>query len=356
MNTILPRTKLRTSSSIKQKYLRVLDLFEKANQDHSLFAQGDKIVVGLSGGADSVSLLLILKRVARSHKLNIFAVHLDHGYHNQSAAQHKFCRDLCKSLSIPFFSKKIALRALVKKRGGSVEEVARLERYRFFGDVCRKVGARRVATAHTLDDQAETVLMRLLRGTGFRGLVAIPWKRREGNFVLVRPLLYCEKSDLTDWLKSEKIGHCDDPTNRDEAFTRNFIRRRLIPLLEKRLNPQTKRALADFQSSFQDGFDFIETHALLLHKKCVSRKRSSVFVDRHMGVRTHTAVVDEMLRMALSDVAGDFLGVGFHHIRQMRNLYLAKDRMGKTLCLPGNLNVVQEKQGLRITRRSRGQR
>jgi tRNA(Ile)-lysidine synthase len=350
LNTIPLRTKLRTSSSIKNNYLRVLDLFEKANQDHSLFLEGDRIVVGLSGGADSVSLLMILKRISRSRHLNIYAAHMDHGYHRQSATQAKFCRDLCHALSVPFYLKRISLLSLAKKNGGSLEEVARFERYRFFGEVCKKTGAKLVATAHTLDDQAETVLMRLLRGTGFRGLVAIPWKRRENNFTLIRPLLYCEKESLVSWLRSEKISFCDDPTNVDEAFTRNFVRRRLIPLLEKRLNPQTKRALADFQSAFQDGFEFIEAHAHALYKKCVSRKGKSVFVDRRAAKKAHPVVADEMLRLALSDVTGDFLGIGFHHIRQMRNLFLAKDRIGKTLCLPGNLKITQEKDGLRIAK------
>ncbi len=350
LNTIPLRTKPRTSSSIKNKYLRILDLFEKANQDHSLFLEEDKIVVGLSGGADSVSLLLILKRISRTRKLSIYAAHMDHGYHGQSATQKRFCRELCRALSVPFYSKRISLLTLSKKRKRSIEEVARYERYRFFGEICRKTGSHLVATAHTLDDQAETVLMRLLRGTGFRGLVAIPWKRRENNFTLVRPLLYCEKADLISWLRSEKIAFCDDPTNVDEAFTRNFVRRRLIPLLEKRLNPQTKRALADFQSAFQDGFEFIELHALKLYKKSASRKGKSVFVDRQGAKKAHPVVVDEMLRLALSEVTGDFLSIGFNHIRQMRNLFLSKDRIGKTLCLPGNLKVTQEKRGLRITK------
>ncbi len=312
--------------------------------------EGDRIVVGLSGGSDSVGLLLILKRISRVRNLHICAAHMDHGFHRQSAVQNKFCRDLCRTLSVPFYSKKISLPALSKKQKGSLEEIARSERYRFFGEICRKTHSSLVATAHTLDDQAETVLMRLLRGTGFRGLVAIPWKRRERNFTLVRPLLYCEKKDIVSWLRSERIAFCDDPTNVDEAFTRNFVRRRLIPLLEQKLNPQTKRVLADFQSAFQDGFDLIESHALRLHKKCVSRKGRAVRVRRSAAVGAHPAIVDEMLRIALSDVTGDFLAVGFHHIRQMRNLFLSKDRIGKTLCLPGNLKVTQEKSGLKISK------
>ncbi len=350
LNTIPPQTKPRTSSSIKKKYLGLLDLFEKASRDHSLFLEGDKIVVGLSGGADSVSLLVILKRISKIRKLKIFAAHMDHGFHRQSTAQNIFCRELCRRLSVPFYSKKINLRALAKKQKRSIEEVARFERYLFFGDVCRKTGADLVATAHTLDDQAETVLMRLLRGTGFRGLVAIPWKRRERKFTLIRPLLYCEKQSLVTWLQSENIKFCEDPTNRDEAFTRNFVRRRLIPLMEKRLNPQTKRALADFQSAFQDGFDFIESHALKLYKKCVSQKGTAVLVNRRAATQAHPVIVDEMLRIAMSDVTGDYLAIGFHHIRQTRNLFLANDRVGKTLHLPGHLKITQEKGGLKITK------
>ncbi len=349
MSTTPLPTKLRTSSSINKKYIQVLDLLERANRDQSLYTKDQKLVVALSGGADSVALITLLKRQEKKYHLKLFAAHLDHGFHHLSAHQSRFCESYCKQLGIPFYTKKIHLALAAKKQKRSIEEAGRIERYRFFSDVCAKTGARHVATAHNMNDQAETVLMRLFRGTGFRGLVAIPWKRRERGFTLIRPMLYCEKSNIISWLKSEKIRFCDDPTNQDQLLTRNFIRLTLIPLLEKRLNPQTKRALVDFQSAFQEGFDFIEASASKLAALYVRKKGNAVFVRNVSRKHPHPAVADEMLRIAMSRLKGDYLGVGFDHIRQMRNLYLGKERIGKKLHLPGQWIVEKRSSGLKIS-------
>src|SRR3954466_3926048 len=213
-----------------------------ANAQAFLQAQGKKrIAVALSGGIDSVVLLHLLK----DHP-GVTAVHVHHGLSPNADAWAAFCRRLCKRWGVPLSVSQVS----VKKKGKGLEAAAREARYAAF----RKLKANVIALAHHLDDQAETVLMNLLRGAGLRGAAGMrPLARFEGK-LLARPLLEIPRKDLESYARLHELEWIEDETNSDESLTRNFLRRRVGPLLETRF-PQWKRSLARAARLFSEKDD-----------------------------------------------------------------------------------------------------
>ena len=208
--------------------------------EHRLVGPGDHVLVALSGGADSVALLrlVLAYRDRESRALRVSACHLDHGIRAAGARDAVFCRELCAALDVPFSEDSADVPGYVASRGVGTEEAARTLRYRFFETAARRIGASVVATAHHADDNAETVLMRVARGTGVRGLGGIPPSRPlagEGEARLIRPLLNQRAEALRDRLRSLDQPWREDATNRDTRHTRNHARHVLLPALSESL-------------------------------------------------------------------------------------------------------------------------
>ena len=196
---------------------RFLALVEK----RELIRRGDRVLVALSGGVDSVVLLHLLHGAANELGIELRAAHFDHAMRHDSAADADWVAGLCRAWDVPLMRERAA-------RPLYGEADARTERYRFLHDALAESGATRMATAHHADDQVETVLFRLLRGTGLRGLAGIPLRRGK----LIRPLLRFRKTELIAYAGEQGLGFRNDPTNQQLAFARNRIRRNVIPALE----------------------------------------------------------------------------------------------------------------------------
>ena len=211
----------------------------------SFFTRGETVLVGFSGGPDSVCLLHFLHYLAGKKHFDILAVHVHHGLRGKSAdADAAFCRRFCKERDIAFILKKKNVRALAKKLDLSIEHAARKARYEVFAEAARQTGATKIALGHHLDDQAETVLLNLLRGTQPEGLCGIPVRRPLNKRVeIVRPLLCVTRAEVEEYLKENKLSFVTDETNFDEAYRRNWVRKELLPLLESK-QPQIRQHLA----------------------------------------------------------------------------------------------------------------
>ena len=209
-----------------------------------LFKRGETVVVGFSGGPDSVCLLHFLRHLAGKKHFEIIAVHVHHGLRGKAAdADAAFCRRLCKEWQVPFILKKKAVRTLAKKLDLSIEHAARKARYEAFAEAARRMGAGKIALGHHLDDQAETILLNILRGTQPEGLCGIPLRRPLNKQVeIVRPLL-CVTREVEEYLKENKLAFVTDETNLDETYRRNWVRHELLPLLQSK-QPQVRQHLA----------------------------------------------------------------------------------------------------------------
>ena len=202
-------------------------------------------MVGLSGGADSVCLLHFLRYLAGEKHFSLAAAHVNHGLRGKAAAaDQRFCRDLCKELDVEFLTVKTDAKKVAAKYNLSPEHGARKARYEAFSRLAKQWGANKLALGHQLDDQAETVLLNLLRGTRAEGLCGIPVRRPlNKNVEIVRPLLCITRAEVEEYLKENDLPCVTDQTNFDDAYTRNWIRHELLPLLEKK-QPQIRRHLA----------------------------------------------------------------------------------------------------------------
>ena len=212
-----------------------------------LITRKDSVLVGLSGGADSVCLLHFLHYLAKEKHFALAAVHVNHGLRAQAADKdEEFCRNLCEKLEIDLFVKKIKAQETTEKYDLSPEHGARKARYQAYERVAKKWGATKLALGHHLDDQAETILLNLLRGTKVQGLTGIPLRRPLCKGVeVVRPLLCVTRAQVEQYLKQNKLTHVTDRTNFEDVYRRNWVRHTLIPLMEEK-QPQIKQHLAGF--------------------------------------------------------------------------------------------------------------
>jgi tRNA(Ile)-lysidine synthase len=231
------------------------------------------VLVAVSGGADSVALLraLVSVKQASGGAGRMFVGHLDHGLRAYSAGDAAWVAELCERLGVPCEVGAADVTALAADQGDGVERAARDARYEFLRETAERLGARYVATAHTQDDQVGTVLHRLLRGTGLSGLAGMPKSRPlSPSVTLVRPLLAVSRGELLEYLQQIGQEFRSDPTNTEEQFTRNRIRRQLLPLLRSEFNPDVDAAILRLAAQADEAQQVIAELARKLLAECVS--------------------------------------------------------------------------------------
>lgn len=235
-----------------------MSLFERVanrNKKESLVENGDRIVVGFSGGPDSVFLVEMLLKLREKIDFDIVLVHINHLLRGEEAQRDEdFSINYGKSKGLKVFARKINITSLGKEKGLSLEEAGREARYSFYKEVLEKSNSNKIALAHNKDDQIETFMFRLTRGTGLSGLEGIATKRDR----YIRPISEIYKSEIVNYLDENNISYCIDSTNLENEFTRNSIRIDLIPFIEKRYNPKFKDKIFSLIEEIRDINIFIE--------------------------------------------------------------------------------------------------
>jgi tRNA(Ile)-lysidine synthase len=304
---------------------------------------GATVVAGLSGGADSVALLDVLSALAPARGFTVVAAHLDHGLRAASAADAAFCADLCRRMGVAFETTRADVAARARREKGGTEEAARAARYAFLREVKERRRATVIAVAHTLDDQAETFLLRLLRGAGSAGLGAM--RLLSGD--VVRPMLESTRRDVIAHLEARGLAWREDETNADRSFLRNRTRHELLPYLEQRFNPKVRQALARAASVLADeAFVLAEEGGSLV--ECAGyAEGAALLLDRSALASVSRAVARAAVRSALERTGG-LRGVALTHVDRILALATAARPSGKRLPLPGGREAVVEFAYLRI--------
>ncbi len=302
--------------------------FSRVLRSSNLVLPGERVLVGVSGGADSVALLHLLHAVAPTIPCTLSAAHLDHAIRPESAQEAEFVARLCAGLDVPFSSARIDVPALAMERRQGLEEAARQARREFLGEVAAREGCARIALGHHRDDQAETVLHRLLRGSALSGLAAM----RPVNGPVIRPLLTFSRQQIRDFLATLAIPFVEDASNLDIAFTRNRIRHQLLPLMGT-FNPRIAEHLARFSERLacEEGYWEGEEQRLLATLGEVGAE--GVRLDRSGLLALHPAVRRRVLRRALLTVRGDLQGVAACHLEALYGM-LGSERPQAELALP----------------------
>lgn len=256
--------------------LKVKDTINK----YSMIQSDDTIYVGLSGGADSVSLLLTLCELKPLYGISIHAIHINHQLRGEeSFRDENFCVELCNRLNVPITVKRIDVTSYCNSHKVSTEEGARILRYKAFDEVAN---GNKIATAHTLSDDCETILYNLSRGAGIKGLIGIPPVRDN----IIRPLIACTRSDVEEYLRLNHMDYVTDSTNLLDDYTRNKVRHNVIPVL-KSINPKFEHKVLDTISILQEEEDYIQSSVDSIYDKYISKDGTTLDTD----LRTlHSAV------------------------------------------------------------------
>jgi tRNA(Ile)-lysidine synthase len=305
-------------------------------QRHHLLAAGESVLVGVSGGPDSVALLHLLVDRAPGLGLRLGIAHLHHGLREEADREEEFVRRMALELGLPFFSRRADVRAHQRRRRLSLEEAARQVRYAFFDEVATQQGFAKIALGHHADDSAETLLLNLLRGSGRLGLGGIP-AVRDGR--LIRPLIAARRADIEAFLSARGIATVADGSNAEAIHLRNRIRARLIPLLERDYQPQARTVLGRTALILRDEDAWLESVIGPIFSDAVSAAGSG-WISLHAPVldRMHVAAARRVLRRAIRQVKGDLRRLEFDHVERILALAQRAGDAGP-LHLPGRIRA-----------------
>ena len=322
---------------------------KKTIQQYRMFDSGEKVVAAVSGGPDSVALLCILKELNIKLCLDIGVAHLDHGLRSDSAKDLVFVRKLAQEMHFPFFSRVLSWKKIGRR--GSLEDQLRRLRYDFFFDVCRKIGAKKIALGHTRDDQAETVIMRILRGSGLYGLSAILPVRRQGALEIVRPMIEVSRKEVLDYLGRNNFSFRVDSTNLEDKFLRNKVRNKLLPLLEKEYNPNIKEGLSNLALIVGADYAYLAgVSETLLKKKLICQGRRSCSLALSFLKEMDISLRRVSLRRIIESLCGDLRRLSFRHWQEIEDL-IFKRPQGSQVHLPQGIALTKAKNRLHIFKR-----
>ena len=324
-----------------------MDILKKVKQTiekYNMITKQDHVLIGLSGGPDSVFLLQILSMLKPEYRLNISAAYIDHGLRpGDVPGEIEFCKNLCNSFDINFYTQSIDVKSYAQKQRMNIQEAARILRYGALDQISININAHKIAVAHNADDQAETVIMRLLRGAGPAGLSGIPPVRKK----IIRPIIDIEREEIEKFLSEKNIPFIIDPSNASLKYLRNRIRHNLMPVI-KSLSPQATKIISKTADILREENDYINVNVTKALMRLMSRRtdKSVELFCNPMEV-LNLVILRRALRFVIDSVAG-LKGLTFDHIEDIVNL-IKKGRSGDRIYLPKGIRAIKGYSTLTIT-------
>jgi len=309
---------------------------------HNMIQNQDSVLVGISGGPDSVALLIFLAEIRQNHPITLAAAHVNHQLRGEEADRDEaFVKALAEKHQIPFFSTRVDVNQMAKIEKRSIEETARNVRYAFFKEICAGEGMSKLALGHTRDDNAELILMNLLRGSGATGLSGIPPVRDRW---IIRPFIELEKQALIDFLNTRNQAYSVDTSNHDPAFLRNRIRHWLIPLLQKGYNPNIIDALNRMGRIMTEENLWMEHQTVYHFNRIITgQSQDRVNLSTELFKNLDPALARRVIRKAVKTVKNDLKRITSLHIDDAANL-ARSEISGKSLDLPDRIRIFIEQK------------
>ena len=308
---------------------KVLRFIEQKN----LIQKNDSILVALSGGPDSVCLLHILLELRDKLGINIAAAHVNHMLRGADAdADEGFVQKLCNENNIKCYIKRVDINIIKQEEGLSHELAGRRERYKFFEEICKEGGYNKVAIAHNLNDNVETVFMRVIRGTGLDGLVGIRSKRDN----IIRPIMCLSRKEIEDYIEKRSLEACLDKSNLEKEYNRNKVRLDLIPYISQNFNSDLIKSVNRMTDLLDIDNDYIEEQAQNIFNKYVTIDKKKVRIDLNL-TKQHRAIFNRVIRKALMLSANTTTDFENKHINDIYDLFFSDT--GKKLNMPNSIIV-----------------
>ena len=309
-------------------------------QKYNLIQRGDRIVVAVSGGPDSICLLDILNKIKNKNcQLNpepmaIFVAHVNHMIRKEACEDEAFVRDYCEKNGIEFFSKSIDVEKFANNNKMGTEEAGRFVRYEFFDEVAKKVGANKIAIAHNKNDSAETIIMNILRGTGVSGLKGIePIK----NNKYIRPLINCKREEIENYCEKNNLNPRIDKTNFENVYTRNKVRNIVIPYIKKEFNSNIVETITRLSELVKEDDDFIQNIVKEKYNDlCLGEEEKEIILNLKKFNLEEKVIKSKILLYTITRLMGNTQGVYKIHIEDI--IKLCENNVGNKFLTP-NKNI-----------------
>lgn len=315
---------------------------------YDMITTEDYIIAGVSGGADSVCLFFVLLSLKSELGIEFTVVHVNHGLRGEAADHDEaFVRQLCEKYAVPLEVLHVDLESIAKKRKQSVEEAGRMVRREAFEEACRKYHAGKIALAHHQNDNAETLLWNLARGTGLSGMGGI----RPVNGKYIRPLLCMSREDIERFLQEKNLEFCTDETNTDITYTRNKLRHQVIPVLEKGINAQAVRHMNEAMKQVWELQDFMQMQSEAAFEKYAQispEQPESCLIRKEIREEYPDILCRMVILRGIELVMGRIQDIGQVHICAMQDLF--QKQTGRSLDLPCSVKAVRVYEGVKIYR------
>ena len=313
---------------------------------YKLIEEGDKIVVAVSGGPDSIAMLDILRKMYQQEMpersisvAQLVVAHVNHMIRKEAAEDEAFVKAYCNKNNIEFYSKSIDIKKIGKYNKIGTEEAGRIERYKFFNEILEKTNSNKIAIAHNKNDNAETIIMNLLRGSGVSGLKGIEAKRG----VYIRPLIECERSEIEEYCKENELNPRIDKTNFENIYTRNKIRNIIIPYIKKEFNPNIINTLNRLSEIVSEEEQFIENEVEKAYKKIlIDEIEKTIILDLKLFNEQEKVIKSRILLYTITKLFGNSKGIEKIHIEDI--IELCSNKIGNKYLTPNKNTKVLIKQ------------
>ncbi len=334
------------SSVMKTGFVTMLQKAKKTIEKYNMLSFGDRVGIGVSGGPDSVALLHLMARVAKNYGLALVIIHLNHGLRGkESDREEEFVQELGESMKISVESTKVNIPLIKEKEKGSLENICRKERYKYFTQVAKNLHIGKIALGHNLNDQAETIVMKFLRGSGLEGLKGILPVR---DAIYIRPLIEVTRDEILLFLESEGIKYITDSSNTNNTYLRNRIRNILIPELKNRYNPRFVESISHTSNIIRMENEFIKNSVdRILSKWNINFKEKKVNMEIPEFKKLHPALQSRIIKTLLENCSPAKTEIGFKHVESVIDL-IEDGRPNGLLDLPFGVKVRREYSNLII--------
>ncbi|EFK97861.1 tRNA(Ile)-lysidine synthetase [sediment metagenome] len=296
----------------------LLENIKKFINKNSLIYRGDTVLIGVSGGADSVALLFLLNQLKHELGINIVTAHFNHNLRRTSYLDQLFVKKLSDKLRLKFFTEE--LKNKYSKSFGSLENYAREKRFEFLIKTAKQTRADSIALAHTKNDLAETVIMKVIRGSGLNGLRSILPKRDINNTKFIRPLLEIEKNELIKFLKLNKISFREDLSNKKDIYFRNKIRHNLMPILKKEYNIGIEKTLSNLANIAAIDYEYINLQGQKAFNKTAFLNKRKIIINLKAFNNYHDSLKRTIIRLSLEKLLGDTNTITLKHMLEIEDL------------------------------------
>ena len=306
---------------------KVLDIIKKYN----LIEDGDKIVIGVSGGPDSITLLNVLLEIKNEKTINfdIVVCHVNHMIREEAIQDEEYVLEFCKRYDIECFVKRVEVEKIAKQEKVGTEEAGRVARYEFFNEILERTGANKIATAHTANDNAETVLMNIIRGSGTAGLKGIEAKRDN----LIRPLIESFRDDIEEYCKINNLNPRIDKTNFENIYTRNKVRNSLIPYIKENFNPNIIEGLNRLSELSKQENEYLEKTTAKVYKDIlIEEQKNQIILDLNKFNLQELVIKSRLVLYTINRLLGTRSGIEKKHIEDI--IKLCKNNVGNKFLIP----------------------